>query len=141
MLRFLTTATEIAMLLYWVLAGALALDLVSIDPSLMYSNYQEPLVLAWNWSFFPIDVAFAITGLVARFRVKQGQFRFKLEVIAAVLMFCAGLMAISFWTITGDFDLTWWSMNIWLVVLGAVNLVFVQPNSTRSPQVNGQRSL
>lgn len=127
-----TTVTEIAMLLYWLLAGALVLGLVSIDPSLMYSDYQNPLVVAWNWSFFPIDVAFAILGLVARFGGAQGHLRFKLEVTAAVLMSCAGLMAISYWTITGDFDLIWWSMNIWLIILGAANLICVHPNMAKS---------
>lgn len=129
MRKTLTTITEVAMLLYWVLAGALALGLISIDPSLMYSDYQNPLVVAWNWSFFPIDVAFAIIGLTARFGAVAGHLRFKLEITAAVLMLCAGLMAISYWTITGDFDLTWWSMNIWLILLGGVNLVCTQFNT------------
>ena len=126
MLKFATTITELAMLLYWILAGALALDLISIDPSLMYSDYENPLVVAWNWSFFPIDAAFAIIGLAARFGVQAGHLRFKLEVIAGVLMFCAGLMAVSYWTITGDFDPTWWGMNIWLIILGGTNVVRTQ---------------
>lgn len=123
MLSLATTITELAMLFYWFLAGALSLGLISIDPSLMYSDYQNPLVIAWNWSFFPIDIAFAIIGLTARFGTKAGQVRFKLEIIASVLMFCAGLMAVSYWMITGDFDLTWWGMNIWLIFLGGTNLV------------------
>ncbi len=115
------------MLVYWLLAGALTLDLITIDPSLMYSDYQNPLVVAWNWSFFPIDVAFAIIGLAARLGVAQGVRKFKLEVTAAVLMLCAGLMAVSFWTITGDFDATWWTMNVWLIILGAANLICARP--------------
>ena len=111
------------MLLYWVLAGALVLELITIDPSLMYSDYQNPLVVAWNWSFFPIDVAFAIIGLTARFGSFSGTIKLKLETTASVLMICAGLMAISFWTITGDFNATWWGMNIWLIVLGLTNLI------------------
>lgn len=128
----LTTITEFGMLLYWVLAGALVLELVSIDPSLMYSDHQNPIVVAWNWSFFPIDVAFAIIGLTARFWIGRGHLRFKLEVTAAVLMLCAGLMAISYWAINGDFDPVWWSMNIWLIVLGLSNLICVHPNMVES---------
>lgn len=127
MQKTLTTFTEIAMILYWVLAGSLVLGLISIDPSLMYSDYQNPLVVAWNWSFFPIDIAFAVTGLTARFCTMSEQTKFKLEIIAAVLMVCAGLMAVSYWTITGDFDPTWWSMNIWLIALGSANLICTQP--------------
>jgi hypothetical protein len=123
MLKIATMFTELSMLAYWILAAALSLGLVSINPSLMYSDYQNPLVIAWNWSFFPIDVAFAVIGLTARFGVKDGSLRFKLEVIAGVLMLCAGLMAISYWTITGDFDPTWWGMNLWLIILGATNVV------------------
>jgi len=133
MILFVTTITELAMLLYWIMAGALAFDLISIDPSLMYSDYQNPIVVAWNWSFFPIDVAFALIGLAARFGVQAGHFRFKLEVIACVLMICAGLMAISYWTIIGDFDPTWWGMNIWLIVLGAINLARTEQTDPNIP--------
>lgn len=132
MLKTATTITEIAMLIYWILAGALSANLISIDPSLMYSDYENPLVVAWNWSFFPIDFAFAIIGLMARFGVQAEQLRFKLKVIAGVLMLCAGLMAVSYWTITGNFDPTWWGMNIWLIILGGANLVRTQPPLTRS---------
>lgn len=132
MQKKITTATEIAMLLYWLLAGALALELITIDPSLMYSDYQNPMVIAWNWSFFPIDVAFATIGLTARFCSMSGQLKFKLEVTSAVLMLCAGVMAVSYWTITGDFDVTWWSMNVWLIVLGAANMICVQPDTTET---------
>ncbi len=124
-----TTATEIAMLAYWSLASALALGLISIDPALMYSDYENPLIVAWNWSFFPIDIAFALTGLGARFGAVSSSSRIKLEITAAVLMMCAGVMAISFWAITGDFDSVWWIMNIWLIALGLANLLASHPNS------------
>lgn len=46
MLKTATALTEIAMLIYWALAIALTLELVSIDPALMYSDYENPLVIA-----------------------------------------------------------------------------------------------
>ena len=128
MLKTATALTEIAMLIYWALAIALTLELVSIDPALMYSDYENPLVIAWNWSFFPIDIAFALIGLSARFARVSGALKFKLEIIAAVLMLCAGLMAISFWIVTADFEPMWWGMNIWLVLLGTLNLVRAKSN-------------
>lgn len=127
MLKTLTTATELAMLLYWVLATALILGLIQIDPSYMYSDYENPLVVAWNWSFFPIDIAFALSGLWARFGPGSEALKFKLEIIAAVLMICAGLMAVSFWVLTAEFDVMWWGMNLWLIGLGGVNLFRSQP--------------
>ena len=97
--KHLTTATEVGMILYWVFAGALVAGWIEIDPALMYSDYENPLVVAWNWSFFPIDIAFALSGLAAKFLPLPAMQRFKLETVAATLMLCAGLMAISFWVI------------------------------------------
>ncbi len=65
--KIATTITEFFMLLYWVLAGANAMGLIHIDPSYMYSDYENPRVVAWNWSFFPIDIALSVLGLWARF--------------------------------------------------------------------------
>jgi len=128
MRAYLTTATEIGMLAYWLLAAALVLNLVAIDPSLMYSDYQDPQVVAWNWSFLPVDVAFALTGLAARFGSLPPPLRFRLAIMSAVLMLCAGLMAVSYWTIRGEFSLTWWGVNIWLIVLGLINLISSRPD-------------
>lgn len=120
------------MILYWVLAAAMALGLLQIDPELMYSDYENPLVVAWNWSFFPIDIAFATIGLVARFGRVSADLGHTLEIIAATLMICAGLMAISYWSITGDFSPLWWAVNLWLVGLGAANLTCIRPAANLS---------
>lgn len=120
--RALTTATNLMMILYWCLAGALALDLVAIDPALMYSDFENPRVVAWNWSFFPIDMAFAILGLIAVFGSLSALTALKFEIVSAVLMMCAGVMAISYWLLTAEFDPSWWGVNIWLIVMGGWNL-------------------
>ncbi len=125
MRHHLTTATEIGMLAYWGLATALVLGWISIPPDLMYSDYENPLIVAWNWSFLPVDVAFATLGLWARFGGVHSTLALKLSLIAATLMFCAGLMAISFWSITGDFDPVWWGMNLWLVILSLTSLKYL----------------
>jgi len=117
MLPRLMTLTEIAMLLYWALAAALVVGLIYIPPDYMYSDYENPLVVAWNWSFFPIDIAFALCGLWARFANLRPGLARNLSLIGATLMFCAGTMAISFWSVTGEFEPLWWGMNLWLVVL------------------------
>jgi len=122
MLKPLTTITEILMILYWIIAAAVALGWISIDPSLMYSDHENPLVIAWNWSFFPIDIAFSVLGLAATFIVMSAARKAKLETVAATLMLCAGVMALSFWTITGDYNPSWWGVNIWLVVIALTNL-------------------
>ena len=123
------------MIAYWVLAAALVAGWIHIDPALMYSDYENPLVVAWNWSFLPIDLAFAATGLWARFGVLAHGTRLKLAAISATLMICAGVMAVSFWTLTGDFNVTWWGLNIWLIVLGLMNLMFSAATSSSADQI------
>ena len=98
----------------------------------MYSDYKNPLVVAWNWSFFPIDIAFASIGLFAKYGNAAGTLKFKLEILAATLMFCAGLMAISYWVITGDFNPSWWAVNIGLIFLGLLNLYTVKADEVPS---------
>ena len=42
---------------------------------------------------------------------------FNISDVSLSLMFCAGLMAISFWAIRGSYDLFWWGVNLWLILL------------------------
>ena len=121
-LAVLLTLTEIGMLGYWALAGALVAGWVTIAPEYMYSDYENPVIVAWNWSFFPIDVAFALCGLTARFATLRQSVAELLSVIGATLMFCAGVMAISFWVIQREFDPLWWGLNIWLCLLSILFL-------------------
>lgn len=105
------------MLAYWILAGLAELKIIHVPAEWMYSDYKNPLIVAWNWSFFPLDVLFAITGLTARFSgIAKGK-KEMLSIISLSLMFCAGLMAISFWVIQQSFDPWWWGANIWLMGL------------------------
>jgi len=88
----LLTITESGMILDWALAIAMALGILSIPRAWMYSNHNDPTVVAWNWSFLPTDVRFAVTGLTTRFSTRlPGQFAY----ISLTLMLCAGLMALS----------------------------------------------
>ncbi|WP_204112536.1 DUF5360 family protein [Shimia biformata] len=122
MLKPLLTVTEVGMLAYWLLAATLALGIVAIPAEYMYSDHTNPLVVAWNWSFLPIDVAFAGLGLYSRFGSGSPALRHRLALIAATLMFCAGVMAISYWIMTDAFDPLWWGLNLWLVLLSMANL-------------------
>ena len=55
--------TDLAMLGYWAVNIAAVLGLVSLPLAAMYSGYGTPIVDAWNWSFAPLDIAFAGAGL------------------------------------------------------------------------------
>jgi hypothetical protein len=115
----LLSATEVGMLAYWALAASMAAGLVNVPKSWMYSNYEDPVIVAWNWSFLPVDLLFAALGLTGRFFKKAPR---QLQDVSLTLMFCAGIMALSFWAIRGEFEPFWWSVNLWLVLLASFEL-------------------
>ena len=104
--------TDIGFLMYWGLTALAAAGLIAIPAEYLYSDYHNPLVVAWNWSFMPLDVVLSIVGLTAVTHHRAGKASWRgLTIISLALTFCAGLMAISFWAIRGDFDPTWWAVN------------------------------
>ena len=115
--------TEIGMLLYWLFAGTVALGVLNVSPEYMYSDYKNPVVVSWNWSFFPLDILFALLGLCARFGNFNSTRKELLSNVSLSLMFCAGLMAVSFWVINGDYEVFWWSINLWLLILSSWVLI------------------
>ena len=115
--RRLMFFTDVGMLLYWVVTAAMALKLLDIPGEWLFKDYHDPRVVAWNWSFFPLDVLFSVTGLASLRMEQQGHPNWKLmAVISLTLTVCAGLMAISYWAIVQDFDPTWWIPNLFLML-------------------------
>lgn len=116
-LRPLMVGTDIAMLGYWLLMIAAGAGIVDLPPEAMYRDYDNPLVVSWNWSFLPIDVAFAVTGLLAARMARRGDPRWRgWALVSLTLTACAGGMAIAFWTLTGDFEPSWWAPNLFLMI-------------------------
>lgn len=120
MTRSLATAltiTDVLFLLYWLVAGASLVGLIALPPSLMYAGYDDPRVTAWNWSFFPIDLAFSAVGLFAVAASRRGDPLWKpLALISLLLTMVAGLMAVGYWALLGEFDPSWFLPNLALVV-------------------------
>jgi hypothetical protein len=86
----------------------------------MYDGYGTPIVDAWNWSFAPLDILFAILGLAAVRLAQKQDPRWKMLAVASLsLTFCAGLMAIGFWAISGDYNPSWWIPNLVLMAVPA----------------------
>ena len=109
--------TDVGMLLYWVATILMALKLLNIPPDWLFNDYEDPLVVAWNWSFFPIDLAFSLTGLKALQLEKRNDNSWRMwAVISLTLTVCAGLMAISYWVLVKDFALSWWIPNLFLML-------------------------
>jgi hypothetical protein len=117
-------ATDVGFLLYW--AVSLLLLLVSlllllglevVPQSWLFKDYDDPIVYAWNWSFFPLDMVLSICGLLALRRYSRGDPSWRgLATFSLALTFCAGFMAISFWAIRLDFDPSWWAANLFLTI-------------------------
>lgn len=108
------------MLVYWSVIILNALTIVALPRSFMYDGYGTPIIDAWNWSFAPLDIIFAILGLSAIRAARKGDARWKILAVSSLsLTFCAGLMAIGFWAIRGEYNLSWWIPNLLLMIVPA----------------------
>ncbi len=104
--------TDVLMLAYWATTAAMALGWLRIPAELLYSGYHDRVLVAWNWSFLPLDLIFSFTGLAAVLLHRRGHAAWRdLAIISAVCTSVAGLMAISFWALQGEFDPAWWVPN------------------------------
>ncbi len=118
--------TDIGFLIYWA-----ATFLKWIPKSYVYQDYNNPLLVAWNLSFLPLDLFISVTGLmsVALWRKRRPAWK-PLALISMVLTFCSGLQAIAFWSFRVDFDLVWWVPNLFLMLYPCVFI----PGLVRSDQ-------
>ena len=115
--RRLMFFTDVGMLLYWAITAAMAIKLIDIPGEWLFKDYHDPRVVAWNWSFFPLDLLFSLTGLASLRMEKAGNPDWKImATISLTLTVCAGLMAISYWVIVQDFDPAWWIPNLFLMI-------------------------
>lgn len=115
--RWLMLFTDIGMLLYWAVTAAMALKLVDVPGEWLFKDYHDPRVMAWNWSFFPLDILLSVTGLAALRMEATDHANWRvMAAISLTLTFCAGLMAIAYWLIVQDFDPGWWIPNLFLML-------------------------
>jgi hypothetical protein len=108
--------TDVLMLLYWTVTALAAVRLLNLPPEALYKGYHQPVLVAWNWSFLPLDLAFSLTGLAAVGNARRGRPWRGLAIISLTLTMCAGAMAIGFWTLRSDFDPGWWLPNLVLAI-------------------------
>ena len=105
--------TDIAFLAYWLATAAFAAGWIEIPPAYLFAGYHDARVFAWNWSFLPLDVMFSIVGLLAIGAARRGQPSWRALAIASLVMSsAAGGMAVSYWTILGEFDPGWFLPNL-----------------------------
>ena len=116
-MRPLVIVTDFGLIVYWAVSFPLLLGMDVVPASWLFKDYHDPIVYAWNWSFFPLDMVLSICGLLAVRRHSRGDPSWRpLAAFSLALTFCAGFMALSFWAIRLDFDPSWWGANLFLAI-------------------------
>lgn len=104
--------TDIGFIAYW-----LVITLHFIPDAYLFKDHDNPIVMAWNWSFLPLDLLISVTGLSSLFLFKKANHSWRQwALVSLVLTFCSGLMAIGFWAVKGDFDPWYWFFNLYLMI-------------------------
>lgn len=104
--------TDLGFMAYWltVFSGLL-------PPEWAYKDHSLPMMVAWNWSFAPLDLLASLSGLAALHLLRRGDPRGSLLLpVSLSLTFAAGLLALVFWALRGDFELGWWLPNVYLML-------------------------
>ena len=104
--------TDLGFIAYWLITA------LHIIPDIyLFKDYHNSLLIAWNWSFLPLDLCISATGLtsVYLYQLKNQHWR-PIALISLVLTVCSGLQALTFWSIRMDLDLAWWLPNVYLLV-------------------------
>ena len=116
-LKWALTTTDVAFMAYWSATLLECVGLISIPSEWLYAHAHAPRVIAWNWSFFRLDIAFSITGLWAVRAGAQDKAVWRpLALISLILTIVAGTMACGYWMLLGEVDAVWFGMNAVLVV-------------------------
>ncbi|MDX2234997.1 MAG: DUF5360 family protein [Hyphomonadaceae bacterium] len=116
-LRWALGVTDTLFIAYWLAAGLDAVGVIAIPADWLYADAHDRRVVAWNWSFLPLDVAFSVTGLFAIRLAQRGDPLWRpMALVSLVLTMVAGGMAVSYWTLLGEFDPAWYLPNLALVI-------------------------
>jgi len=111
-LKYFFLLVDIGFIVYWLIT------LLGVIPNeYLFKDYENPILVAWNWSFLPLDLFISGTGLTSLWLWKQEDKNWKsLALISLILTFCSGLQALAFWTLRFDFDISWWIPNLFLLI-------------------------
>lgn len=119
-------AVDLAFLAYWTVIA-----LGVLPPGLRFTGYEDPVMVAWNWSFLPLDLAASLTGIAAvAWQPRSAIAGRVLLPVSLALTAAAGGMAIGFWTLVGWFEATWWIPNLALLAVGVLGLVALARRTT-----------
>lgn len=107
------TITDLLFLSYWTMSALALFGVVKLPPDAMYAGYDDPRVIAWNWSFLLPDLAFSLTGLAAVTAARRNAPIWRpLALLSLTFTTTAGGMAVLYWTLLGEFDPAWFLPNL-----------------------------
>ena len=111
-LKYFFLLVDIGFIAYWAIT---ALHLIPAE--YLYNDYTNPILVNWNWSFFPLDIFVSVTGLYSIWLNKQNDDRWKIYALMSLLLTSvSGLQAVSYWTLAQETDLSWWIPNLFLLI-------------------------
>ncbi|QYN39823.1 YvaD family protein [Pseudonocardia sp. DSM 110487] len=104
--------TDLGFLAYWTVTA-----LRLLPDEVLFADHHDPRVIAWNWSFLPLDLLVSATGIAAVALRRCGSRAWHpLMLVSLTLTATAGLMALAYWALRGEFDITWWAPNLFLLL-------------------------
>jgi hypothetical protein len=116
-LRLWILITDIGFLLYWAVSGLALIGVITLSSDWMYGGYDDPRVVAWNWSFLSIDLPFSLLGLVAVAAERAGNPVWRpLAILSLAFTIAAGAMAVSYWALLQEWNPSWFVTNLTLVI-------------------------
>ncbi|USB33658.1 YvaD family protein [Paenibacillus sp. YPG26] len=129
--------TDIGFIIYWIVTY-----FHIIPTSWAFKDYNNPIIIAWNWSFFPLDILISITGLTSLYLYRQQRPAWRsVALISLVLTFCSGLQAVAFWAFSYDFDITWWLFNLYLLIYPLFFIKTCMPPAQREGEYQAELNL
>ncbi len=111
-LRASFLVVDIGFLVYWTF---IVFHLIPVN--WLLKDYDQPVLLDWNWSFLPLNILVSVTGLLSLFMAaRRSRKAVSLALLSLAFTFCSGLQALSFWSLRGDFNWMWWLPNLFLLL-------------------------
>lgn len=111
-MKIVMLVTDIGFVAYWLIT-----ILHIIPAEWLFRDYANPILVHWNWSFLPLDLAISATGIASLvLHRKRNPTWSSLALISLTLTSVSGLQAIAFWLFAQDFSVSWWLPNLFLLI-------------------------
>lgn len=123
---------DIGFIIYWIITY-----FHLIPAQLLFPDYENKLLVIWNWSFLPLDALITISGITALALERKSNPLWKnFALMSLCFTMSSGLMAIAFWSIQGWFDISWWLPNLYLMLYPLAFLRrFLKPGAAGSTAI------